>query len=390
MDRNDKIEAMRNIANMEIGHIKQATREPRDTIHSLPGVIGSGISLDKEGYNIMVFIKDRNIIDTIPQQINGIPTKTTVIKEFKLLSQSSSLSLPPGIDLNLYRPIRPGIAISPTGSLVGTLGAIGYGPNNERIIISCNHVIFQPKSDDNIGWLGQPIYQPYMHCSKDNKIGNLRSYVPIVPINQYADNLADVAYATIDPNTPIEETDKYGYTIGSSADPILNEDVHKTGAATGYTEGKITSLDLNLVVQTLDTYRFTDNILTDVAGTTGDSGSVLVSKSDNSAIGVIFGGGLTDTGQSFTVASKARNIENLLGIRFGTTPPSPVENAKYSCTSGGCNLDIVNGQYNTIQDCLDICPTSEPPKRSSDTCGTTELITFGIGLIGLYYISKSK
>ena len=390
---NSEIELMRNIANMEIEHIKQLTREPRNAIQSIPGVVTSGISLDDKGHNITIYIKDRNIIDTIPQQINGIPTKTVVIKEFKLLplSQSSSLSsLPADADVKIYRPIRPGIAISPTGSWIGTLGAIGYGPNNERIIISCNHIMFQPNPDDNIGWLGQAIYQPYMYCFTNNKIGNLRSYVPIVQTAQVIDNLADVAYATIDPNIQIEETDKYGNTIGSSADPVLNEDVGKCGAATGYTEGKIISLDINIIMQTQAGYRFVDNIIADVVGAQGDSGSVLTSKLDNSAIGVIFGAIVTEEGQWLTVACKARNVENLLGIRFGPVPPPPVVDAKYSCTSGGCNLDIVNGQYNTIKDCLNICPTSEPPKHNFNKCDAIALVTFGVGLIGLYYISKNK
>ncbi len=284
-----------------------------------------------------------------------------------------------------YRPIQPGIYISPESNSigndifnvfktdVGTLGAIGYDMNNKRIIISNSHVISQQQF--GTGWLGQNIYQPYLNCFTNNKIGNLKAYIPIY---KDIDNLVDAAYATIDSSIQIKETSICGYPIGDSAEPMLGDDVYICGASTGYSEGKIIALNVRAGYINLDetiTW-FIDQISTNIIADEGDSGSVLLRKSDNATLGLVFG--LSTDG---VVANKAINVENLLGIKFGS--PQTLINQKYTCTEGGCVPDI-NGSYNTIQECETICPTTEPPKRAYNKC--TVMLGVGIVALGSYYL----
>lgn len=284
-----------------------------------------------------------------------------------------------------YRPIQPGIYISPESNEisndiidvfrynVGTLGAIGYNVNNERIIISNAHVMSQQQF--GTGWLGQNIYQPRLDCLSNNKIGNLKGYIPIY---KDKDNLVDAAYTIIDPSIQIKETNICGYPIGNSAEPMLNDDVYICGASTGYSEGKVIALNVRAGYINLDetiTW-FIDQISTDIIAEEGDSGSVLSRKSDNATLGLVFG--LSPDG---AVANKAINVENLLGIKFGS--PQISTNQKYSCTEGGC-LPNINGTYNKIQECEIECSTTEPPKRTYNKC----TVMFGAGMmaLGSYYL----
>ncbi len=285
-----------------------------------------------------------------------------------------------------YRPIQSGICISPESNSksnsifdvfkvnVGTLGAIGYGTNNERIIVSNAHVISQ--QEFGTGWLGQNVYQPRLDCLSNNKIGNLKGYIPIY---KNIDNLVDAAYATIDSSIQIKETNICGYPIGNSAEPMLNDDVYICGASTGYSEGKIIALNVKAgYINPDETITwFIDQISTDIVVEEGDSGSVLSRKSDNATLGLVFG--LSPDG---AVANKAINVENLLGIKFGS--PQTLTDQKYTCTEGGCIPDI-SGSY-TIQECVTVCPT-EDPKRIYNKC---TVIFGGLLIIGCSYYLYQK
>ncbi len=384
----------------DISTTKNLIQFTRDYIHTIHGVIGSGITSKNDEQQLLVLINEETkdldyTISKIPKEINGIKVNIKIIQPFKSNPSIKSMNINScmnieSLDTNItkYRPIKPGIAIASESTNnnsitkifntdIGTLGAIGYNSNGKRIIISNDHILSH--SEYNTGWLGQNIYQPRLDCLSNNKIGNLKGYSPILR-TEY--NLLDAAYASIDSTIQIEETDVCGRTIGSSAEPMLNDVVSKCGAQTGYSEGTITALNVtagNINPDNSITWWY-DQILTDLTGDSGDSGSVLSRKSDNATLGLIFG--LSTDG---IVANKAIEVERALGISFGSTPHPSIINQKYTCGQGGCVSDD-SGIYNTIQECVSICSTTEPPKMSYNKC--TVMFVVGVAAIGSYYLYR--
>ena len=204
--------------NNDISATKNLTQFTRDYIHTIHGVIGSGITLKNNEQQLLVLVNEEtedldHSISQIPKEINGIKVNIKIIQPFKSNPSTQNVNINinsymdiESLDTNItkYRPIKPGITIASESNNsnsitkifntdIGTLGAIGYDSNGERIIISNDHVLAH--SEYNTGWLGQNIYQPYLNCFTNNKIGNLKAYVPILKTEN---NLLDVAYASID------------------------------------------------------------------------------------------------------------------------------------------------------------------------------------------------
>jgi hypothetical protein len=180
------------------------------------------------------------------------------------------------------------------------------------LIMSNNHVL----ANENLGEIGDPILQPGAYDGGENPkdvVGYLHDFTPI---SFDKPNYMDVAFASIDANTP--------YAFGVIDIPVmtdvvksvqLDQLVQKTGRTTGYTYGKVIGIDVSSQVEYSEGVAlFEDQIM--ILGMNGsfsqggDSGSLILDY-DGNPVGLLFAGG-----GIITLANKMSRIVEEYGIRF--------------------------------------------------------------------------
>jgi hypothetical protein len=112
-----------------------------------------------------------------------------------------------------------------------------------------------------------------------------------IPGAQVIDNEVDCALAKpVDPNMFTGQILGIGQVSGTKA-ATLGMTVRKSGRTTGYTEGTINLLNATVsVAYGNKTARFTGQIITSPMSQGGDSGSLIVDKAENKAVGLLFAG----------------------------------------------------------------------------------------------------
>jgi hypothetical protein len=200
------------------------------------------------------------------------------------------------------RPARPGCSIGfqdPAGQFImaGTFGAL-VKKGQQRFILSNNHVI----ADENKLPLGAPIFQPgFLDAGNPpvtDAIAKLTKFAPLVPGTL---NKVDCAIAKLNANSLATNSVLFiGPPTGRTA-ARLDMVVHKFGRTTSFTVGRVTSIETDVSVQ-YDTgiVTFENQII--IVGLTaqpfsasGDSGSLILERSTNKAIGLLFAGSATHT-----------------------------------------------------------------------------------------------
>jgi len=93
--------------------------------------------------------------------------------------------------------------------------------------------------------------------------------------------------------------------------------VHKFGRTTSYTAGRITSVDTDVIVE-YETGEFTFENQVIIRGTngvmfsdSGDSGSIILQRGTNAAVGLLFGGSPT-----YTIANHVGDVLRSLRVRM--------------------------------------------------------------------------
>jgi len=254
--------------------------------------------------------------DVIPAYAEGL-LKTDVIEVGKI----EALSYP-----GKYRPAPGGVSIGHYKITAGTLGSkVTDAVTGQALILSNNHVL----ANSNNANLGDPILQPGPIDGGRlgiDEIGTLRNFVPInfgqdegtcqiadwyerfgnfaaqlvgskhrvksYFYNPQATNVVDCAVAT-----PFKSSDLLPEIldigeVSGTEEAYLGMDVHKTGRTTEHTEGKITLIGATIQVSYGDNKiaTFEDQLVSGYMSKGGDSGSLLVSKATNKAVGLLFAG----------------------------------------------------------------------------------------------------
>lgn len=280
--------------------------------------------------------------DLIPAEIQG--ATTDVIQVGKIVAYPART--------DRWRPAPPGVSLGHYEITAGTFGAVVRDVSTgKRLILSNNHVL----ANSNGGKTGDSILQPGpADGGRDpqDRIATLERFItikmdgdsdddePTCGIVQFITsflntlaklfgsshrvqakriltaataNLVDAALAKpIDDSQILADIIDLG-KINKVREAELNMAVTKSGRTTGTTEGQITTLNAmiqvgyggNLVAT------FEDQILTTNMSEPGDSGSLLVSKVDKAAVGLLFAG--SDT---VTVHSPIQFVMNALNIDF--------------------------------------------------------------------------
>jgi len=254
--------------------------------------------------------------DVIPPMIDGIPTdiieseppfafaarKTSTKRKPPTSTSAATSSTCTQNRRNLQRPVMGGISAGHRDITVGTLGCFCRSTNpldgtDQLYALSNNHVF----ANVNAALLGDPLYQP---GSADGGgipdfFATLHRFVPI-RLGGVVANRVDAAIGRPLPNTPINADI---CTIGNVSGTVQAQDdmlVRKHGRTTGYTEGRIDDIDYTGLVgmdhgdpSVVGLFENQLRIVSDgfaPIGLGGDSGSVVLHRTERSVVGLYFAG----------------------------------------------------------------------------------------------------
>ena len=246
--------------------------------------------------------------ETLPKSIDGLPVDVEETGVFQAFAAKKRKAAPAAATNNMpnpkarYRPAQPGCSIGfefpPSVGMVmaGTFGAVvqdGAG----RYILSNNHVL----ADEGNLKPGADIFQPGLldggNPSTD-QVAKLTRFIPLQPGG--AMNKVDCAIAKGNTSSVLSPAILHIGPPAGTANAALDMRVHKFGRTTSYTVGHITSIATDVTV----TYgagniNFEDQII--IVGDSGpfsaagDSGSLILERQSNNAVGLLFAGSSTHT-----------------------------------------------------------------------------------------------
>ncbi len=311
-------------------------------------VFGTGIAEDDNGNLVVrVYTLRHGTIKQLPGDVGGVPLQQHVIgTSFKAGPSFSGViyvdgepatpgkaaePVPdPGADLKLpdvealdpqaRKPRRPRAPL-PTSRFprpvpigvsslndtdicaAGTLGCRCRDSAGAQYALSNNHVF----AEINGSVVGDPIVQPGLldnNCvhNPNNVIGTLVDFerLGLVTWSQFLsgeapDNVMDAAVALaeqVDAKTP---SNGYGAPATTVQPPQLNLQVKKFGRTTSLTNGNVVAINVQVVVQYTSTQYgwFTQQLQITPSNFSrpGDSGSLIVTRTGNKPVGLLFAGG---------------------------------------------------------------------------------------------------
>src|SRR6266511_4211009 len=192
--------------------------------------------------------------DRLPREVNGHPVDVEQVGTFRRFMPPASGAAPAMAMPNprkKIRPAQPGCSVGfkdPNNQFImaGTFGAL-VRKGSKRFILSNNHVL----ADENKLPLGSSIFQPGFldagNPPNNGPIAKLSKFVPLVPGS--VTNKVDCAIAQLNNNNLATNSVLFiGPPRGKTAGQI-DMVVHKFGRTTGFTVGRITSLETDVSVQ---------------------------------------------------------------------------------------------------------------------------------------------
>ncbi|HKV91787.1 MAG TPA: hypothetical protein VJW20_04480 [Candidatus Angelobacter sp.] len=230
----------------------------------------------------------------LPKSIHGLPVD---VEESGLFRRFATVPNP----REKIRPAQPGGSVGfqdPQNQFVmaGTFGAL-VKDRAGSYVLSNNHVL----ADENRLPVGSPIFQPGLLDNGNPATDSIASFTRTVPLQLNAPNQVDCAIAKLlRPSLAKKDVLFIGPPQGT-ATAAIDMSVHKFGRTTSYTAGRVTSIDTDVTVQ-YETGNFTfagQIIIVGTAGGafsgSGDSGSLIMERPSNAAVGLLFAGSASHT-----------------------------------------------------------------------------------------------
>jgi len=219
-----------------------------------------------------------------------------------------------------WRPSPGGVSIGNFNITAGTLGSRVYdNTTGERLILSNAHVLVYLENPESEKRISQP--GPFDDPNKEiNYFANLVKYHELKEPPE--ENLIDAALALPLINSDLSDQILDIGLVNGIEDAKIGMKVAKSGRTSGYTEAIVqdTSATIKVYGYPWGYTIFSDQIITDLLGEPGDSGSLVVNPETKNAVGLLFAG--SDT---LTAINKIKNICDLLNVNFGVPSiPSPV------------------------------------------------------------------
>jgi hypothetical protein len=272
----------------------------------------------------------------LPKSINGLPVDVEEAGLFRrllgprkkkgrspaALKQEASAAAAPPNPRTKIRPAQPGCSIGfqdPANQFVmaGTFGAL-VKDGDGSYVLSNNHVLADenrlPASEPG-GGPGAPIFQPGLLDGGHTDTDQIATLTRFVALQTGTANKVDCAVAkALKTSLVSRDILQIGPPAGT-APAALDMLVHKFGRTTSYRAGRVTSIDTDVSVQyETGTYTFEGQII--VVGLSGqafsdagDSGSLILERDTQMAIGLLFAGSA-----SHTIANHIEEVLQALGV----------------------------------------------------------------------------
>ena len=257
----------------------------------------------------------------LPKTIDGLPVDIEEAGTFRALAKrrrragASAATMPnPRIRM---RPALPGCSIGfriPGDQFVmcGTFGAL-VKTSRHIYILSNNHVL----ADENRLPLHSPIFQPAL--MDDGRIASdqIAELSRFIRLRATRFNKIDAALAEPLARNLVGRNVLHIGAVGGTATAEIDMMVHKFGRTTSYTAGRVTSVDTDVVVEyETAEFSFENQIIVRGANNqmfsdSGDSGSIILQRGTNAAIGLLFGGS-----PSHTIVNHIGNVLRSLRVRM--------------------------------------------------------------------------
>jgi len=244
----------------------------------------------------------------LPKTIDGLPVdveESGLFRSFKAAMPNPKTKI---------RPAQPGCSIGfrdPTDQFVmaGTFGAL-VKDRAGHYILSNNHVL----ADESRLPVGAPIFQPGLLDGGNvntDQIAALTKFIPLLA----SGNKIDCAVAKVTRNKLVSKDVLHIGAPTGTADAAIDMSVHKFGRTTSYTVGHIKSINTDVTVG-YDTGNFVFQEQIIIVGTNrhpfskaGDSGSLILERSTNKAVGLLFAGS-----NSHTIANHIGDVLQALKV----------------------------------------------------------------------------
>lgn len=302
---------------IQLAKVREVKERHEGTILLLPNVVGVGIGFkEKDGrttseLSVKVYVEQKIAAASLRSEEMVPPavgdTKTDVVEVGRIVAQTYDARV---------RPARPGYSIGHYKITAGTFGCLvrDVCPPCRTYILSNNHVL----ANSNAAAIGDPIVQPGVYDGgtvPGDVVARLSRFVPLYFGSPDEYNLVDAALALpLDQRLVIASTVALGIPRGT-VEATLGMPVVKSGRTTQTSAGTVTGIDVTVAVgygSGLVAY-FRNQIFTTNMSAGGDSGSLLLSRADRLATGLLFAGSSV-----VTVHNQIRNVLMALGVEMVT------------------------------------------------------------------------
>ena len=253
---------------------------------------------------VKFFVKTKypkgSVRSVLPKTIDGVPTDVEQAGTFRAFARRGGAAAAQATLPNPRARARPALPGSSIGFriagdqyvMAGTFGAL-VRTSSQVYILSNNHVM----ADENRLPLGSAIFQPGLLDRgrvESDKIAELTRFVKL-QANRF--NKIDAAIARpLNRNLVAREVLHIGAPNGTAA-AAIDMMVHKFGRTTSYTVGRVVSVNTDVTVEyETGNFTFENQIIIQGANRQmfsdqGDSGSLILQRGTNRAIGLLFAGG---------------------------------------------------------------------------------------------------
>ncbi len=243
--------------------------------------------------------------DLLPKTLSGLPIDVEQVGTFRrfLPRGAAAAAAAPTMPnpRTKIRPAAPGCSIGfkdPNNQFVmaGTFGAL-VKKGKKLFVLSNNHVL----ADENRLALGSPIFQPGLLDGGNPATDQIAQLTKFVTLSTTASNKVDCAIAGAKSSSLVTNSILFIGAPKGAADAQIDMVVHKFGRTTGYRVGRVTSVDTDVNVgYDIGTVTFEGQIIIvglngQAFSAAGDSGSLILERSTQKAVSLLFAGSSTHT-----------------------------------------------------------------------------------------------
>jgi hypothetical protein len=250
--------------------------------------------------------------ERLPKTVGGLPVDVEQAGVFRAFG---GVTLPN--PKQKLRPAQPGCSIgfeypepNPSGNVMaGTFGAV-VRDSKGTYILSNNHVL----AHENQLAPGAAIFQPGLLDGGVAATDAIAKLTRFIPLQSGVNNQVDAAIAAADSKKDLSRAILHIGAPAGTTPAAIDQRVHKFGRTTSYTAGRVTGIAFDVTVA-YETGSFTFGNQITITGDSGpfsaggDSGSLIVERQTNKAVGLLFAGS-----PAFTLANHIEDVLSALGV----------------------------------------------------------------------------